>query len=79
MHAKFQKKVLNFMKLGLIFQTKDLNRPFSKPDYESPYSSMGFIKLCPIKWVKQNFISRSMTKRSFYLRILTQKHFLRGK
>ena len=28
---------------------------------------MGFIKLCIIKRVKHNFISRSMTKRSFCL------------
>ena len=40
---------------------------------------MGFIKLCIIKRVKHNFISRSMTKRSFCLRGFNTKVLLEEK
>ena len=40
---------------------------------------MGFIKLCIIKRVKHNFISRSMTKRSFCFRGFNTKVLLEEK
>ena len=40
---------------------------------------MGFIKLCLIKRVKHNFISRSMTKSSFCLRGFNTKVLLEEK
>ena len=55
------------------------NKPFSKPDYESLYSWMGFIKLFLIMWVSTTLYKGVWPNLTFTEEVLRQKYLLKGK